>query len=87
MTSDTEWRRMEDSPERGYSMHNIDAKVENGLLHITIDLRREEVRKGKVIIASTEGEVEMRDSGLRLQLYLYRLSAARKYLSNTKRDT
>jgi hypothetical protein len=59
-------------------VYNINASVEGKVLTITIDLSAEP-RKGS-LIASTEGEVQMRDSGLRLQLYLYKLVGAKKYL-------
>src|SRR2546430_9216272 len=44
--------------------------------YITIDLSAPTKKGSLSLLASTEGEVQMRDSGLRLQLYLYKLVGA-----------
>lgn len=60
-------------------MYNINASVAGKILTITIDLDAKTKEGSPTLLASTEGEVQMRDSGLRLQLYLYKLIGPRKY--------
>lgn len=60
-------------------MYNVNASVEGKILTITIDLSAPPKKGSSSLLASTEGEVQMRDSGLRLQLYLYKLVGAKKY--------